>query len=268
MWVMMLGIFAGLSGCGRGTEWRQLTLSRTHMNAAGCYYLQVNKEDDGRVILTGYLTDSDGREYFSESGIVLSEQGVSRLREMKLTDLPDQKKRLRPMFTVSDETMEKLILRTSDGKKIQKELTEDTLTEMFILLLGEFKDSTEDITEFEEILLKVSGMRGTAEYEFTGSGEDVVLSRYRMKYVDGKEVREPDGRRLCEREAVLDLLEACGVRDWNGFAGNHPENILDGDIFSFRAEINGRIIQAEGSANYPEGYKDFLHKLNQWLAEK
>lgn len=121
------------------------------------------------------------------------------------------------------------------------------------------------IDSFEKIILRISGMRVTVEYEIL-NGEAVRLSRYRIGYTDGEDVRELEKSVSCRKEVIFELLTSCGIVRWNGFHGKHPKNVQDGDMFRFFAVVNdGQIICAEGSANYPKGYGEFIHTLNQML---
>ena len=58
---------------------------------------------------------------------------------------------------------------------------------------------------------------------------------------------------------------------WDSFHGKHPKGVLDGTMFRFEATVNsGRIIKADGSQNFPSGYRDFesgLYKILQGESE-
>ena len=44
---------------------------------------------------------------------------------------------------------------------------------------------------------------------------------------------------------------------------------MDGIMFDFTATVNGgQTIHADGSANYPKGYNEFVRELNKMLAER
>lgn len=121
------------------------------------------------------------------------------------------------------------------------------------------------ITAFEQINIHVSGMRVTAEYEIL-DGESAEISRYKILYREGETVRALERRVFCDREIILELLDTCRFSRWDGFRGSHPKNVLDGDMFILSAVVNdGQIIRAEGSANYPKGYREFIRRLDQML---
>ena len=63
-------------------------------------------------------------------------------------------------------------------------------------------------------------------------------------------------------------MNACDVPHWNGFHGAHPKNVQDGIMFSFEASVNGgQVVSADGSANFPKGYHEFVRTLDEMLAE-
>ena len=108
-------------------------------------------------------------------------------------------------------------------------------------------------------------MRVTVEYEIL-NGDAIQISRYRICYTDGENVRELEKSVSCSKEIMLELLISCSIVNWNGFYGKHPKNVRDGDMFKFFAYVNdGQTIRAEGSANYPKGYHEFIRTLNQML---
>ncbi|MBE6575012.1 MAG: hypothetical protein E7654_01910 [Ruminococcaceae bacterium] len=263
---MTISILFGLFGCGKKAEgeWQQLTISRSHMNAAQCFHFHVFPNDDGQMLLTGYCTDRDGTAYASETGTVLSEAAVRHLRGMKLDGLPNNKAPQFPAFAVSDGTAQKLTLTYANGKEKLKELSDELLDAVFALLLPELPRK---ITSVEQVNLHINGMRVTEEYVIEG-GDPARISLYRFSYPDGEAVRNLVKRIFCSGETVLELLNSCGVLGWNGFYGRQPADVLDGDVFVLEASVNdGQAIRAKGSANYPTGYREFVRALNQLLSE-
>ena len=98
--------------------------------------------------------------------------------------------------------------------------------------------------------------------------EKTELLRYREAYVNGEDVRILEKSTLCDTQAMIERMNTCGILRWNGFHGKHPKNVLDGDMFVFEASVNhGQTIYADGSANYPKGYREFVRALNQLLSE-
>lgn len=128
----------------------------------------------------------------------------------------------------------------------------------------------EEAVSFETITLKISGMRGSEEYEIVCKGDVSELTHYLYFYRDGKETREPQNSVTLDNSQVLTLLNGCNVIGWNGFSGANPRGVLDGRMIQFNAAINGRKIYASGSNNFPKHYRefrdglyDFLHKGEQ-----
>lgn len=130
----------GISSVSGSAGWQSLSISRTHSVWNYCFNMSVTAESDGSMLLWGYCVDTDGNEYSSDDGISLSERTISRLRQLELEDLEKAKKNSFPGPTALDKAEKKLILTDIDGKKTEKVLTDDTLSEIFDLLLSEFKN--------------------------------------------------------------------------------------------------------------------------------
>ena len=119
------------------------------------------------------------------------------------------------------------------------------------------------ITSFEALSLRVSGMRGQVIYEITENDGSFVLTLYRMT----ADEKRPEKTVACDRGDMLDLLNSCGVMDWMGFHGEHPRVVLDGDMFDFSATVNGGVvIKADGSAKFPNGYRELVSGLVDLLS--
>ena len=117
-----------------------------------------------------------------------------------------------------------------------------------------------------EMTLTLIGMRGERVYQFDGDTEE--LRRCRVVYSDGEDELLPEASMFCSKQTMLDLFSACEIHRWNGFHGAHPRHVQDGIMFRFEAKVNGgQTICADGSANYPRGYHDFVRTLNEMLAE-
>ncbi len=122
------------------------------------------------------------------------------------------------------------------------------------------------VTSVEGMTLTLNGMRGEWVYQFDGDTEE--LRRCRVVYSDGEDELLPEASMFCSKQTMLDLFSTSEIQHWNGFHGEHPKNVLDGIMFHFEAAVNeGQIIVADGSANYPKGYHDFVRTLNEMLAE-
>ena len=127
------------------------------------------------------------------------------------------------------------------------------------------RKTNEQISSFEKVTLRIDGMRGSHVYELVADGDKAHLNLYVVRYVQGKreDVLELD----CSKDVVtveaLSKLDEVNILVWDGFSGNHPKGVLDGDMFRFDAVVNGRKIKADGSANFPNGYLDFV----RWMGE-
>ena len=122
------------------------------------------------------------------------------------------------------------------------------------------------ITSVEEMTLTLTGMRGEWVYQFDGDTEE--LRRCRVVYSNGEDELVPEASMSCSKQTMLDLFSDCEIQRWNGFHGEHPRDVLDGIMFRFEATVNGgQTICADGSANYPRGYHDFVRTMDEMLAE-
>ena len=119
------------------------------------------------------------------------------------------------------------------------------------------------VTSVEEMTLTLRGMRGGTVYKFEGE----ALCRYRELYRDGKDELIPEKAVPCSMQTMVGLANACGILRWDGFHGAHPKNVQDGIMFRFAATVNGgQTIAADGSANFPKGYYDFVRALDEMLS--
>ena len=104
--------------------------------------------------------------------------------------------------------------------------------------------------------LTIRGMRGGCVYRLEG-GE---LCRYREKSFGDLEL---EGKAACD---LVSLMNTCEVFRWDGFHGKHPRGVSDGDMFDFKAEVNGGVrIYACGSANFPKGYRELVRAFGEML---
>ena len=128
------------------------------------------------------------------------------------------------------------------------------------------KNNVQKISSFEKINLFISGMRFLCEYEIINKGEKTEIALYSKKYSDGEEKRILDEKAEIETERFVDFLNSINFGGWNGFKGEHPKGVLDGTMFRMTAKIDGeKIISAEGSENFPKGYRNFLMELDRVL---
>lgn len=120
------------------------------------------------------------------------------------------------------------------------------------------------VESFSRVLLRLSGMRITEEYEIVPDGDGARITHYFIRY-DGKEDRrEPQRSARRPIKDVLALLNDCDVPAWDGFHGKHPKFVTDGTMFRFEATVNGdRRIFADGSENFPKHFRDFREGLSR-----
>ncbi|MBR3953812.1 MAG: hypothetical protein IKJ82_09460 [Oscillospiraceae bacterium] len=124
----------------------------------------------------------------------------------------------------------------------------------------------EEIRSFETINLRISGMRVTQEYEIICRSGETEILLYQIFYANGKDERRLEKNAVVKTEKMIEILNSCGFSGWDGFNGEHPKNVSDGDMFRLEAVINdSEKIYAEGSANFPKGYSEFIKELNKLL---
>lgn len=127
----------------------------------------------------------------------------------------------------------------------------------------------EPITSFTEVKLKTSGMRGSMVWEMLPVEDGAQISCYWVRYEQGEEELVLEERVVCAESEALQLLNDSGVSSWNGFHGEHPKGVLDGIMFRFEATVNdGLTVYADGSANFPAGYRAFTDGVYALLHEK
>ena len=128
------------------------------------------------------------------------------------------------------------------------------------------KNNVQKISSFEKINLFITGMRFFCEYEIINKGKKTEIALYSKKYSNGEEKRILDKKAETETESFIDFLNSINFGGWNGFNGKHPKGVLDGTMFRMTAKINDeKVIRAEGSENFPKGYRDFLKELDRVL---
>lgn len=124
------------------------------------------------------------------------------------------------------------------------------------------------IISVESMTLTLQGMRGTSVYEIANENGKTELYRYQKVYTGKEDVLKLEKSAVCDTQEFIDLMNSCNVGRWDGFHGKHPKNVNDGIMFDFMADVNGdQTINADGSANFPKGYNEFVAALNKMLAE-
>jgi len=133
-------------------------------------------------------------------------------------------------------------------------------------LLGCNEKAPKTVTSVETMTLTLRGMRGSYVYKFEGEGDATELRRYREVYRDLEDRLVLEASAPCGVQTVIELMNTCAVLRWDGFHGKHPKNVSDGIMFDFTAFVNGgQTIRADGSANYPKGYHEFVCTLDEML---
>ncbi|MBE6572698.1 MAG: hypothetical protein E7656_10660 [Ruminococcaceae bacterium] len=142
---------------------------------------------------------------------------------------------------------------------------------VFVSLFGLFgcaAGQKKTVSSVESMSLVRRGMRGGTEYKIEVDGEKTKILRYREVYADGQINLEPEASAVVDTVEFVELVNNCGVIRWDGFHGKHPKNVHDGEMFRFSACVNGdKTIEADGSANFPKGYNDFVRALDEMLAQ-
>ena len=122
----------------------------------------------------------------------------------------------------------------------------------------EKKDKAEkykEITSFETVRLKLSGMRFYTLYEVVNRGETSEVSEYNLARREDENERIPERQAVVKTEDVLAVLNQCSLGMWNGFHGAHPKGVLDGIQFHLEATVNdAKQVKAEGSQNFPKRF--------------
>jgi len=125
----------------------------------------------------------------------------------------------------------------------------------------------EKIKSFNIVVLRLSGMRFTTEYEIVMKDNEAEIVEYGIRYGKG-EKRMPERKTVCSADSVLKLLNDCELVSWDGFVGNHPKGVKDGIMFSLKATVNGgRKISAHGSENFPKHFRELRDGLNALLRQ-
>jgi len=124
------------------------------------------------------------------------------------------------------------------------------------------------VTDIEFLNLRISGMRGSEEYEIIVNGGQAEISYYTVRYIDAHDERVLEKRAVCNTQTVIDALNSFNFIRWNGFHGKHPKGVLDGRMFSLTARLNGgQTLSADGSENFPDNFREFERWLNEKLNE-
>jgi len=131
-----------------------------------------------------------------------------------------------------------------------------------------FKKHKDSILSVQELTIKTSGMRFTHLYKAIPKDNEIQIERYREFFADRASHLELEKSAYCTTDSFIELLNFCNIAEWDGFHGKHPKNVSDGIMFTFSATVNGnRTIRANGSENFPKGYREFVQRLDEMLNE-
>jgi len=118
---------------------RGFSLSRNHMSAAGSYNFDVRLNDDGHYYLKGVCHGQDGRLYRNDQGILLSDETIEALLELKLEELNVYVRREEGQLFASDQTTKSLSVTFADGHSEAKELSDELAFSIYSILIEEFQ---------------------------------------------------------------------------------------------------------------------------------
>lgn len=129
-----------------------------------------------------------------------------------------------------------------------------------------FRGKQRQVLSVRELTLSTMGMRFAHVYKISKVHGAFTLFRYRKTYRGGEDGLELEIKTHCVEADFIKLMNDCNVMGWDGFHGKHPKNVSDGIMFDFSATVNEeRQIKADGSQNFPRGFREFLRTLDQML---
>lgn len=139
---------------------------------------------------------------------------------------------------------------------------------MFILLTGLCGCSEKTVTSVESMRLSTNSYNsGGTVYEISNKDGKIELCRYHIVYSGADEDFKLEQSAICDTQEFCELMNTCGVTRWNGF-NKDDWGVLDGTSFSFTAAINeGETISADGYAEFPKGYSEFVAGLENLIEE-
>ena len=121
------------------------------------------------------------------------------------------------------------------------------------------------VIDFISISLKETGMRSSQIYEILPKNDEAEISLYDIIFVDRKDEKRLSKQALSNKQKIIDLINDYNILSWDNFHGKHPKGVLDGIMFDFKAVFDDKIVQADGSENFPKNYKEFRNKIRELL---
>lgn len=127
---------------------------------------------------------------------------------------------------------------------------------------------TEPLTDFERVTLLITGMRYREKLEAMKAEDGVAIAEYECRYTKDGEEWIPEAHVTMPFDEYIAFANDCRLTKWDGFSGKNPPGVLDGTMFSMEALVNdGKRIRADGSNNFPKGYREYVQKLHELLYE-
>ena len=121
------------------------------------------------------------------------------------------------------------------------------------------------LDDFVQFSLRISGMRASVEYIIEKHEDSCLLSYYSHLYNGNERIRKLEEETSLTQEEVQEAFSRFSISKWDGFHGKHPRAVKDGEQFELVITNDGeKAIRADGSANFPRGYRE----LRQWLDDK
>ncbi len=102
------------------------------------------------------------------------------------------------------------------------------------------------------------------ERELVFDGEKLICSQYYGRWNDDKEREEFLEKRVTltksDYESLCELFGRIGMREWLGKSYSNSD-VLDGEGFNLSLTENGKRYWSGGSNSWPEGYNEFIKRL-------
>ena len=140
---------------------------------------------------------------------------------------------------------------------------------MFILLIGLCGCADRTVTSVESMRLSTSSYHsGGTVYQIAEKDGSIELCRYRVIYSGVDEDLKLEQSAICGTQEFIELMNTCGVTRWDGFRKDN-QDVMDGTSFTFKATVNdGETISADGYADFPKGYSEFVAGLESILEKR
>ena len=139
---------------------------------------------------------------------------------------------------------------------------------IIIGMCGCMENCKKKVVSLESLTLIIREMKDSFVYEIAAKEEITEILFYREIFSNGETSLELEKKAVCDTKEFIEIMNTYCVMSWDGFHGKHPKYVSDGIMFNFTACVNeGITIHAEGSANFPKDYHDFVRELNYILTK-